>query len=262
LARAYRFAHARGIRVIARIPCFHDPLAQKKASRLSIMGNWGGPYRNQWIDPMNPEAQEYVMELTQEAIDAGADEIQLDYIRFPVTGEGIEHTKLPAPKDRSNLIRDFVHRVRELAHKNKVMLSLDIFGVTATGDQSDIDKLGQDIATIGGEADALSPMVYPSHYANGYHGFAEPGQHPEIIGIGTRAAIAKLKAAHHNTTVIRSWLQAFDWKAPNYGPKYLLDEIKSAESSGGVGWLMWNPGNDYWAAWRALPPAAAAAASR
>jgi hypothetical protein len=192
LARAYRFAHARGIVVIARIPCFHDPLAQKKAKRLSIMGNWGGPYNNGWTDPMNEEAQEYVMELAQEAVDAGADEIQLDYIRFPVVGEGIEHTKLPPIPERSKKIKEFVSRVKELVHKQGVKLSLDIFGVTATGEQSDIDKLGQDIGTIGGEADALSPMVYPSHYNNGYLGFAEPGRHPEIVGIGTKAALKKL----------------------------------------------------------------------
>jgi hypothetical protein len=254
LARALRFAHARGIVVIMRIPCFHDPWAAKKAPRLSLQGNWGGPFPMGWLDPTNVEAQDYVIGLVEESIAAGADEIQLDYVRFPVQAKSIASAVMPKPNgDRSRANRDFIHRVHEVTSKKHIPLSLDIFGVTATGDQSDIDKLGQDIGTIGGEAEALSPMVYPSEYSPGYRGFDQPGNHPEIIGIGTKAAVAKLRAAKNDKTIIRSWLQASSYKSTNYGPDYILKEAKSAEANGGVGWLLWNPGNDYWAAWRAFP---------
>jgi hypothetical protein len=256
LARAIRFAHARGIRVILRIPCFHDPWTQKRLKRLSIMGNWGGPYNNGWIDPQNPEAQDYILELVGEGLDAGADEIQLDYVRFPVTGEGIESTKLPNPKngDRFKLIRDFVRKVHEVTKARGVPLSLDLFGVTATGDREDKEKLGQDIAMLGAECEALSPMSYPSHYSRGWRGFDEPGNHPEVIGIATKAAVAQLEAAKNKTTVIRPWLQAFPLRARSYGPKYVADEAKQAESNGGVGWLMWSPGCEYGAVWAAFSP--------
>jgi hypothetical protein len=253
-ARAVRYAHAKGVRVIARIACFHDPLAAKKSPRLSLMGKWGKPFPMGWIDPMNPEARQYVFDLTKEAIANGVDEIQLDYIRFPVSAEGIDSVVMPPPHgQRSKAIKDLVHEVHEITRAHNVPLSLDIFGVTATGDQDDIERLGQDIGTIGGEAEALSPMVYPSHYADGYRGWDHPGNHPEIVGIGTKMALDKLKAGHHSTTFIRSWLQASNYKSTNYGPKYLLDEMKSAESNGGVGWLLWNPGNDYEPLWRAIP---------
>jgi hypothetical protein len=256
LARAIRFAHARGIVVIMRIPCFHDPWAAKHAPRLSLMGNWGGPFPMGWLDPTNVEAQDYVIGLVKESIDAGADEIQLDYVRFPVQAQSINSAVMPKPNGaRSRANRDFIHRVHEVTSEKHIPLSLDIFGVTATGDQSDIDKLGQDIGTISEEAEALSPMVYPSEYAPGYRGFTQPGNHPEIIGIGTKAAVAKLKAAKNEKTIIRSWLQASGYKSTNYGPDYILKEAKSAEANGGVGWLLWNPGCDYWAAWRAFPVA-------
>jgi hypothetical protein len=118
---------------------------------------------------------------------------------------------------------------------------------------SDIEALGQNIGVIGAEAEVLSPMVYPSHYAQGYSGFDEPGNHPEIIGIGTKAAIDKLKNAKNASTLMRPWLQASAYKASAFGPKYIQDEIRNAESSGAVGWLMWDPDNNYWAVWRALP---------
>jgi hypothetical protein len=161
---------------------------------------------------------------------------------------------MPKPDgSRARAMRDFIRRVHEVTQASGVPLSLDIFGVTATGDQSDINKLGQDIGTIGGEAEALSPMVYPSEYSVGYRGFEQPGNHPEIVGIGTKAAVAKLKAAKNDKTIIRSWLQASGYKASNYGPAYLVKEAAAAEASGGVGWLLWSPGCDYWAAWRAFP---------
>jgi len=256
LPRAIRFAHDRGIRVIMRIACFHDPWAAKKASRLSLMGNWGGPFPMGWLDPTNVEAQDYILGLVKEQIAAGADEIQLDYVRFPVQSKSINAVVMPKPDgSRSRAMRDFVKRVHQVTEDKGIPLSLDIFGVTATGDQSDIDKLGQDIGTIGGEAEALSPMVYPSEYSVGYRGFEQPGNHPEIVGIGTKAAVAKLKAARHDKTIIRSWLQASSYKSTNYGPDYLIKEAKSAEANGGVGWLLWSPGCDYWAAWRAFPVA-------
>ncbi len=254
LARAIRFAHARGIRVIMRIACFHDPWTAKHAPRLSLMGNWGGPFPMGWTDPTNVEMQDYILGLVEEQLAAGADEIQLDYVRFPVQSKSINAVVMPKPDgSRASAMKDFVHRVHDVTQAKGVPLSLDLFGVTATGDQSDIDKLGQDIGKIGSEAEVLSPMVYPSEYSHGYRGWAEPGTHPEIVGIGTKAAVAKLKAAKNDSTIIRSWLQASGYRATNYGPDYILKEAKSAEANGGVGWLLWSPGNDYWAAWKAFP---------
>jgi hypothetical protein len=252
--RAIRFAHARGIRVIARIPCFHDPWAAKRAPRLSLMGVGGKPFGMGWTDPANVEAQEYIADLVKEVIDLGADEVQLDYVRFAVYSPGIKNAVMPPPDGhRTQAIKAFVRKIHDVTQAQHVPLSLDLFGVTATGTESDIEALGQNIGVIGGEAEALSPMVYPSHYDRGYNGFDEPGNHPEIIGIGTRAAIDKLKRAHITSTVMRPWLQASSYKSSAFGPRYIQEEIRSAEANGAVGWLMWDPGNSYWAVWAALP---------
>jgi hypothetical protein len=257
LFRAIRFAHAMGVRVIARIPCFHDPWAAKHAPRLSLMNRDGRPFEMGWIDPANPEAQDYVLGVVDEVVGLGADEVQLDYVRFPVQSKGIKEAAMPPPDGhRSQAIRAFVRRVHEVTRARRVPLSLDVFGVAATGVSSDIEALGQNLGVIGEEAEALSPMVYPSHYSSGFLGFDEPGDHPEIIGIGTRAAIQKLRDAKNEATITRPWLQASSYKTSKYGPAYVLDEIKSAEAGGAVGWLLWDPENSYWALWQAVPPVA------
>lgn len=256
LARAIRFAHWRGIHVIIRIPCFHDPWADKHAedARLSIKFTpTGKPIHIDWIDPTNTEAQDYAIELAKEALDAGADEIQLDYVRFPVHLTR-KVAVLPAPEDRKIVIRDFVKRVKAVTAAEHAALSLDFFGVAATGARVDIEALGQDIATVAPEADAISLMSYPSHYSKGYMGWTEPADHPEVVGMGNKAAIDQI-APTGAATVWRTWLQAFPLRVTSYGPAYLVAQAKSAEQSGGTGWLMWSPGCAYDAVWGGWPVA-------
>ena len=255
LSRAIRMAHDRGLYIILRIPAFHDPWSSKRAPRISVQGTWGRPFPMGWLDPQNAEAHDYIVELAEEGIAAGADEIQLDYVRFPVH-HGTEKAVFVEPKDgaRMNVIRDFVRKVHARTKAHGVPLSLDIFGITATGTyQKDLEMLGQDIAVLAPEAEVLSPMVYPSHYSAGWMGFAQPGDHPEIIGIATKAAVAKLPKG--STTVIRQWLQAFPDRSPHFGADYVRTEARLAEEHGGVGWLLWAPSCNYWAAWQAWPAA-------
>ncbi len=263
MSRAIRFAHARGIHVIVRVSCFHDPWSAKYAPRLSLMSKSGKPFQMGWMDPANPEAQGYIVDLVKEVVALGADEVQLDYVRFPVQSRGISSADLPPPDGhRSRAMKAFVARVHEVTAAARVPLSLDVFGVTALGDASDIEALGQNLGVIGPEAEAVSPMIYPSHYARGFYGFDEPGNHPEIIGIATRGAVDRLKADKVNKTIVRPWLQAMPYKVSVFGPKYIAEEIKYAESSGAVGWLMWDPENTYWAVWQAIAPVRGAARGR
>ena len=69
-----------------------------------------------------------------------------------------------------------------------------------------------------------------------------PPTHPRIIGISNKAALEKLKPTG-SKTVFRTWLQAFPLGVPHATTRhYLLAQAKSAETSGGHGWLMWEPG--------------------
>jgi hypothetical protein len=253
LPRAIRFAHARGIRVIMRISCFHDEWIQPKKTELSVRGKWGGPYPIGWLDPSSEGAHQYVIDLAKEAMDAGADEIQLDYVRYPVIGTKNADFHLKERNlTRTGVIRDFVREVHQVTKARGVPLSLDVFGVIALGKRVDIDALGQDLALLAPECEVLSPMIYPSHYAKGFYGFDEPGAHPELIGVGTKGTLDQI-ANIPGKALVRPWLQAMNYESPGYGPEYLKAETKHAEDNGATGWLMWNPGQDYSYAWQIMP---------
>ncbi len=252
LARTIRFIHERQIRVAMRISCFEDELVAKARPNLLPLSKWKRPYPIGWLDPANPEAQAYVIDLAKEAMDAGVDEIQLDYVRYPVLGiknADFDLTKGKTPKPV--VIRDFVRKVHEVTQARKVPLSLDIFGVVAEGQREDINMLGQDPALLAPECEALSPMVYPSHYRSGYQGWEIPGNHPEIVGIGTRKILKQIKKLEG--AIVRPWLQAVNYNSPDYGPPYLATEIRSSIEAGGSGWLMWNPAQTYTVTWSAVP---------
>jgi len=251
--RTIRFVHAKGIRVAMRVSCFEDEFVSKAKPELAVVSLWKRPYRIGWLDPANEGAQAYIIELVKEAMDAGVDEIQLDYIRYPVLGiKGADFDATKGKTKKTIVIRDFVRRVHELTQARKVPLSLDIFGVVAEGQRADIDMLGQDPNLLAPECEALSPMVYPSHYAPGYEGFEIPGNHPEIVGIGTRKILSLIRK-FKKQTVVRPWLQAVDYHSPAYGPQYLAAEVKHAIAGGGTGWLMWNPAQTYTVTWNAIP---------
>jgi hypothetical protein len=256
LARTVRFVHARGIRVILRIACFEDEVVARARGDLSVQAKWGRPYRIGWLDPSNDVAQQYIIDLVKEGMDAGVDEIQLDYVRYPVLGiKGADFKLKERNLTQVQVITAFVRKVHAVTQARGVPLSLDVFGVISEGKREDIEALGQDPALLAAECEVLSPMVYPSHYAPGYNGWAIPGDHPEIIGIGTRKTLDQIKAGGvQNPAIVRPWLQAMDYKSPTYGPRYLADEVRHAEANGGTGWLLWNPGQDYGIAWRAIPP--------
>jgi hypothetical protein len=253
LARAIRFAHNYGVRVIARISCFHDETVSKARPDLVVRNKQGKPHAIGWLDPRNTVAQDYVIALANEAMDAGADEIQLDYVRYPVKGIknadfGLDGSKLA----KVEVIRDFVRRVHAVTQARAVPLSLDIFGMSAQGIRADIEALGQDPAVLARECEVLSPMVYPSHYENGFMGHAVPGDHPELVGVGTRKTLDLVDKGL--STIVRSWVQAVNWNSPSYSPEYLRKEMDSADANGGIGWLLWQPAQDYSYAWVARPP--------
>jgi hypothetical protein len=255
-ARAIRFAHARGVRVSVRIACFEDEIVAKFRKDLSVQAKWGGAYPIGWLDPNNEGAQQYAIDLANEAMDMGADEINLDYVRYPVLGVKGADFKLQEKKlTKVDVITGFVKKVHAVTQARKVALSLDVFGVIAEGKRVDIDALGQDPPLLAPHAEALCPMVYPSHYTAGYYGFEIPGNHPEIVGMGTKKIIDLIdKAGVKGGAAVRPWVQAMPHKSPEFGPQYLATELKSATDNGALGWLMWNPGQGYGVAWAAVRP--------
>ena len=76
------------IYTIARIVCFKDPILAAAQPELALTKPDGKPVTDAnglaWVNPYRQEVWEYLTELAEMAADLGFDEIQYDYVRFPV----------------------------------------------------------------------------------------------------------------------------------------------------------------------------------
>ena len=102
--------------------------------------------------------------------------------------------------------------------------------------------IGQRLTDAVGAVDYIDPMMYPSHYASGHLGFANPAEHPiEIISHGLEEG---LPAFANSTTEVRPWIQAFNLGAI-YDGTMIREEINTVEKYTSAGWLLWNAENRY-----------------
>jgi hypothetical protein len=105
---------------------------------------------------------------------------------------------------------------------------------------------GLRIEELAPNLDYLCPMVYPSGYHVGIPGFRNPVQNPyEVVKESVR--LIQHRASQHRVRV-RPWLQdfkdyAFDRRI--FGVTEVRAQIKGADDAGAVGWMLWNPRNDY-----------------
>jgi len=264
VAKLTRFLHSLGLHAIARVAIFRDERLVVAHPELAVKSRkTGQPWRENgklvWTDPSQPKVQEYDIALAKKAADAGADEIQFDYVRFPAEGDQkdasfVFQTEHPDWK-RADVIADFLKHAYAELHPKGVLLSLDVFGIMAWQRDVDLNHTGQDIVRMAKYCDVLSPMIYPSHFF-GMDGIAHPGDAPEHFIGESMDRFEKITKG--SGVVIRPWLQAFAWRTKTYSPKYIEAQVLTAKSKGGIGFLFWNANNEYSKPYAAMPEMKAA----
>jgi hypothetical protein len=254
----------RGVYTIARIVAFKDNILATRRPDLAIIDTrtgkpWIDNEKLAWVDPFREEVWDYNLAIAREAVRRGFDEVQFDYVRFPTDGRlaTAQYAKPNTRATRLPTIVEFLSRARRELGALGAFVSADVFGYTAFN-ANDTD-IGQRIEELTPHLDYISPMVYPSGYQRGIPGYDNAVEHPyEVVFESVRLI---LKRATHTNAQVRPWLQdfrdyAFDRRA--FGVPQILAQISAAEDAGAVGWMLWNPRNDYTAA--ALRPKEAVAA--
>jgi hypothetical protein len=264
LPKFVHFLHANNMHAIARVAIFRDQRLVEEHPELAVKSHktdqpWRENGKLVWTDPSQPKVQAYDLALAKRAAEAGADEIQFDYVRFPAEGDQkdaafVFQTEHPTWQ-RSDVIADFLKHAYAEIHPTGALLSLDVFGVMAWQRPVDLGHTGQDIVQMAKYCDVLSPMIYPSHFF-GMDGYDHPGDAPEHF-IGESMDRFEL-ITKGSGVVIRPWLQAFHWRTKTYSPKYIEVQVETAKEKGGVGFLFWNAANDYSKPFTAMPEMQAA----
>jgi hypothetical protein len=242
---------ARGVYTIARIVVFKDNVLAHHRRDLAIVNTrtgkpWSDRENLAWVDPFRTEVWDYNIAIAREAIGKGFDEVQFDYVRFPTDGKlaAARYARPNSKETRLPTIAGFLERARRELGAMGAFVAADIFGYTAFN-ENDTD-IGQRIEELAPHVDYLCPMVYPSGYHVGIPGYRNPVSHPYHV-VHESVRLIRKRAAGLPVQV-RPWLQdfkdyAFDRRI--FGVPQIRAQIKGSDDAGGLGFMLWNPKNDY-----------------
>jgi hypothetical protein len=237
---------AAGVYTIARVVCFSDPylprnepdravLDDRPGKQGKVWATWGK--RNPWLDPYNTRNQDLIVEMAKEVEAQGVDEIQFDYIRFPVD-RATRFARFPAKTDasRTQVLVGMLARVDEAIH---IPIGADVFGVTAFR-RGDRDGLGQVPEAWAAHVEVFTPMLYMDGMTSWRPSRGNPRAEHLIF-----AGIQNLRLRLGKGPVLRPFLQAFARGADYYNTAFIAEQIRGSRDAGADGFLFWSPGSSY-----------------
>lgn len=272
-----RTFHDKGIYVVGRITVFQDPLytnlhpglAVARASDGSVWKDYKGL---SFVDPGAREFWDYIVALSREAYALGFDELNYDYIRYPSDGnmKDIAYSWSGSLEKADALEAFFAYLYENLRGDEEPgpVLSADLFGYTTTN--TDDLGIGQLLEHTLPYFDYVMPMVYPSHYNDGFIGIEKPAAHPyEVVRYSMESAVVRARAMESafagtgtsteeillrglaqkghgsvSPSQLRPWLQDFDLGAV-YTPEMVRAQIQATYDAGLTSWALWDAGNTY-----------------
>jgi hypothetical protein len=214
-AAALAKVKAAGIKTVTRIVVFSDG---GNAKQIHSEEHWEEKFK-----------------FAEEAIKAGTDAIQLDYIRYS--------SKMPADPQHAKDVYQIIKWFKAKINAQHVPMEIDIFGEVSYYPSNHI---GQDIKMFADSVDGVNPMVYPSHFWPYEKYSADPYN---TINKSLNALSGQFGS--NPPFKIHAFIEATNYhyikKTSNADKqKYLLQEIRAVEDAKGVnGWYVWSANNVY-----------------
>lgn len=171
--------------------------------------------------------------LVKQAIAYGAQQIQLDYIRYD--------TKQGGSKQHAINIHKIIQWYKERLAKANIPLQVDVFGISSFGEEIHI---GQNIHLFSDSVNAICPMVYPSHF--------EPFRAHAVTPYDTvYDSLIAIKEQFDDKPLpfkLIPYIELSNYRYPLSQQKkldYIRAQIKAAHDAGADGWYAWSPHNLY-----------------
>jgi hypothetical protein len=169
--------------------------------------------------------------LVSHALDLGAKDVQLDYIRYSSKTD-------PSP-DNAIHVREVLRFFKKRINERGGRLQIDVFGEVAFAPSLHI---GQDMALFAPEIDAVCPMVYPSHYEP----YEEHARIPYETVYGSLTSLKRQMGEQQVPVFAYIELSNYRFKlTPAERVKYIRDQLRAVREANAEGWLAWSAGNRY-----------------
>jgi hypothetical protein len=240
---AARKAHEHGVYLIGRIVVFEDPILAQKRPQLAIRTSDGGVWHTAgglgWANPYDRRVWKYAADLGAAAAQAGFDEVQFDYVRFPTDGD-LSNARFSGAtrQPKTSIITQFTSYAQTRLKPLGVRVSADVFGLSATRNMG----IGQSPSKIARHVDAIYPMVYPSHFGPGEYNLPDPNAQPgKTVALALRDFSVALRGSDARLV---PWLQDFTL-GRTYTIADVRDQIQAARDAGSQGFMLWNAAGVY-----------------
>jgi hypothetical protein len=233
-------AKEKGVYLIARQCIFKDEcLAFKNGGALALKdlsGNiWFQEKDGYWVDPSLVEVRKYNVSITEKAFEAGFDEVQFDYIRYPSGNRPYKNSQ----NKLDNIIK-FLDMVEEVKPKGK-RISLTFYGYTVWNYR--LFREGQRFEDMAERVDAVYPMLYPSHFHDYF--MADSTKESRTYSLIYKSVEKARERLPEKDIEIIPYLQSFSWRKSKLGKKYVLNQLRAASDAYSDGFILWNAGGNY-----------------
>jgi hypothetical protein len=171
--------------------------------------------------------------LVNAAIGYGAEEIQLDYIRY--------NTRSGSSPEHSKDIHKIIQWYKDQLASQKIPLQIDVFGISSYGEEPHI---GQNIPLFAQTVDAVCPMVYPSHYTP----FSQHVNTPYQTVYDSLSSIQDQFENSKMPVKLIPYIELSNYHYPLSRAKkiaYVKAQIKAVKDAEADGWYAWSPNNYY-----------------
>jgi LysM repeat protein len=240
------FFKANSIYTIGRIVTFRDDPFANAHLEWAVQRETGGLWHDRdelaWADPFVQAVWEYNADLAEEAARRGFDEIQFDYVRFPLQSqEGIPSFSQPLSREaRVAAVNGFLSYVRERLVSLGVCITANVFGYACW--RTDDMHIGQDIEHMARYLDVLCPMLYPSAFTSGIPDHQYAIAYPyQIVHESVKRIVQQVEPLGCR---VRPWIQDFpDYSFDKrvYGPAEVRAQMQGSFDGGGAGYMAWDP---------------------
>ncbi|GAB4391423.1 MAG: hypothetical protein Tsb005_01200 [Gammaproteobacteria bacterium] len=195
--------------------------------RIVVFPDGGKPWQVE-----SPKYWERKYKLVEQAISVGAEQVQLDYIRYHVG----QRPSAENAQDIHRVIKWFKERLKPQG----IPLQIAVFGIASFGPSYSI---GQNLLLFADSVDVVCPMVYPSHYEPYQKHAHQPYQ----------TILTSLLALHNQFKQplpfkLKPYIELTNYRYKNppagkYG--YIIEQLRAVQDSNSDGWYAWSANNLY-----------------
>jgi hypothetical protein len=210
-AKAIKTIQDAGLRYVPRITMFPDGARREQIDDQALL-------EKRW-------------RLVDYALQLGATDIQLDYIRFS--------SRNSPSAENADKVLGVIQHFRKRIQERGARLQIDVFGEVSYGPSL---RIGQDMRVFAPALDAVCPMLYPSHFEP----YKETAKAPYETVHG--ALVALERQIKSNPIPTYPFIESFNYRhrmTDEQRTAYFEAQLEAVLSSNAQGFYVWSVGNHY-----------------